>query len=177
VQVRATKQIRATNTKMLCWQNIPAGHSPTPPLSSLIRRFSRVSWITIKSHHRPPGLWAHPALSTVARGYRHIRTSWGYRHIQACTSSSPGAIGTSRLVQAIGTAPHHPLTIDHCRCPLHHSPPGCAHCRAHCCAHRCTQYCTHYCTYRVILGRPYSMPCSCRPYPARLHRSFGSAPH
>jgi len=112
VQVRATKQIRATNTKMLCWQNIPAGHSPTPPLSSLIRRFSRVSWITIKSHHRPPGLWAHPALSTVARGYRHIRTSWGYRHIQACTSSSPGAIGTSRLVQAIGTAPHHPLTID-----------------------------------------------------------------
>jgi len=49
VQVRATKQIRATNTKMLCWQNIPAGHSPTPPLSSLIHRFSRVSWITIKS--------------------------------------------------------------------------------------------------------------------------------
>ena len=37
------------NTKMLCWQNIPAGHSPTPPLSSLIHRFSRVSWITIKS--------------------------------------------------------------------------------------------------------------------------------
>jgi len=101
-----------------------------------------VNWITSISYLHRPGLSAHPALSTVARGYRHIRTSWGYRHIQACTSSSPGniehpapstgniehpapstaargyrlirtspgAIGTSRLVQAIGTAPHHPLT-------------------------------------------------------------------
>ena len=37
------------STKMQCRWNIPAGHSPTPPLSSLIPRFSRVSWITIKS--------------------------------------------------------------------------------------------------------------------------------
>jgi len=91
VQVRATKQIRATNTKMLCWQNIPAGHSPTPPLSSLIHRFSRVSWSTIKSYHHQLSTRNHiiRSLSIVA--------TWDH-FIQEHASFSPGTI-SSRLVQ------------------------------------------------------------------------------
>ena len=79
------------NTKMLCWQNIPAGHSPTPPLSSRIHRFSRVSWITSKSYHHRPSTRNHiiRSLSIVA--------TWDH-FIQEHASSSPGTI-SSRLVQ------------------------------------------------------------------------------
>ena len=44
------------------------------------------------------GLSAHPDFTC------------GYGLIHTCTSSSLGAIGSSRLVQAISTAPRHPFT-------------------------------------------------------------------
>ena len=96
------------NTKMLCWQNIPAGHSPTPPLSSLIPRFSRVSWITSISHHHRPGTIIRSRPGTFIRSQsiiaqeHNIWTIVAWEHsIRAHTSSSPGNI-SSRLLH-LGT--------------------------------------------------------------------------